>query len=600
MNSVRWRNKARSDAALAALSVCCAALCVLAVVIVATATPAASRLERALMEATIVAVPMAVGLFALRSPGTFRFGLLLTAAGGIWSLTALAESSQSLPYSLGRVAAWLIFPVLIYLLLAFPHGRLAAGVDRNLFGGVAILIALLYIGSALFVDAYPVQTPWATCGPDCPANAFLVLDSQPAIVDSLVTPAREVVGVVLLLGVTRSLIVRWRSALPLRRRVLAPVVLAGTASALCLCAFLVVRRVGPAAAAAESLGQLWAFTVPGVAVGFYVGLDRRRMIVGEVLARVSAALGERVDRLQLRATLAAALQDPSVDVLVPDGHPAHWRGPDGRATTLSRVAASGRAVTPIEDETGLVAALVHDPDVDDEELLASVRALVLATVHQERLVGRLASSLNELEVSRKRIAKAADLERSRIERDLHDGAQQRLIGLRIKLSAAEELAQADPEAGVEVMRELGSEVEVALEELRSLAHGVYPSVLNDRGLPDALRAVFGRSPVPVRLTVHGVTRQPAEIETAVYYTCLEAAQNAIKHSRSGGGVWLTLRQDAELWFEVRDDGVGFEPPVGEFNGGLRNMHDRVEAVGGRLTVDSAPGRGTRVRGAVPV
>ena len=187
-----------------------------------------------------------------------------------------------------------------------------------------------------------------------------------------------------------------------------------------------------------------------------------------------------------------------------------------------------------------------------------------------------------------RIARAADLERSRIERDLHDGAQQRLIGLRIKLSIAEELD--DPSSA---LHELGSEVELALEELRQLAHGVYPSLLSDRGLADALRALAGEIPLPVHLDVPDVARRAPEIETAVYFACREAAQNALKHGSHE--LWITLTEQS---FEVRDDGPGFAVPTGGFNGGLRNMRDRIEAVGGQLTIDSAPGKGTRVRGVV--
>jgi signal transduction histidine kinase len=208
--------------------------------------------------------------------------------------------------------------------------------------------------------------------------------------------------------------------------------------------------------------------------------------------------------------------------------------------------------------------------------------------------------MTELDVSRKRIARAADLERSRIERDLHDGAQQRLIGLRIKLTLAEELAHADPVGGLAAIRELGDEVELALEELRSLAHGVYPPLLGDRGLADALRSVLSDSALPVHLTTHGMTRLSPEVETAVYFTCVEAAQNAMKHAGGATGLWVSLDQDDALRFEVRDDGSGFEPPGAGGNGGLRNMRDRVEASGGRLTIDSAPGEGTRVRGVVPL
>ena len=214
-------------------------------------------------------------------------------------------------------------------------------------------------------------------------------------------------------------------------------------------------------------------------------------------------------------------------------------------------------------------------------LVAAVAGVFLVRRRYEEL-------LRQLEESRMRIARAADLERSRIERDLHDGAQQRLIGLRIKLSIAEELE--DPSA---VLPELGAEVELALEELRSLAHGVYPSLLADRGLGDALRALAAELPLPVNLAVAEIARKAPEVETAVYFACREAAQNALKHGSRE--LWITLTEQS---FEVRDDGPGFTPPTGAFNGGLRNMRDRIEAVGGQLTIDSAPGKGTRVRGVV--
>ena len=205
-----------------------------------------------------------------------------------------------------------------------------------------------------------------------------------------------------------------------------------------------------------------------------------------------------------------------------------------------------------------------------------------------------------LEDSRKRIASAADVERSRIERDLHDGAQQRLIALRIKLSLAEELVGTDPAAGAQVLDELGDEIDLALEELRALGHGLYPSLLSDRGLADALRSALAESPLRGHLQARGVTRHSREIETAVYFACREAIQNAIKHAGGATGLWVTLHESEALRFEVRDDGPGFVPPGDEGNGGLRNMRDRIETVGGRLTIDSAPGHGTRVRGVVPL
>jgi signal transduction histidine kinase len=583
--------------AVAALAGCAGAL-----LMVAVTSPAGDRIDRVLYEGLLVGVPVGVGLYAIGLPHSERFGILLVGAGLIWSLTALGESSQSLPYSVGRVSAWLIFPLLIYLMLVYPTGRLAPGLDRRVYEAITLLIALLYVGSALFVDHYPERTPWASCRADlCPPNSFQVLDSEPAVMENVVRPAREILGIVLLGAVAYSLARRMRAATPLERRVQSPVVVMSIVSIVVLMAYLVTRRIAPDAAAVDTLGWAWSLCIPGIAAAFLAGLLRQRLLLGEVLVGLSGAWGRGVDGSKLRAALAVALSDPEVDVLFPDDAPGRWRDSEGRATSRSAAAEGGRAVTLIRDDGAAVAALVHAPALrDDERLLGSVTAVIRAAVQQRQLTSRLAASLDDLEESRKRIARAADLERSRIERDLHDGAQQRLVSMRIKLSLAEELSVDDPAAGAAAMHELGSEIDLALEDLRSLAHGVYPSLLSDRGLEEALRGVAAASPLPIHLYASGLTRYPAEVETAVYFTCLEAVQNAIKHARSASGVWISVQQNHSLRVEVRDDGPGFFPPARNANGGLRNMRDRVEAVGGWLTIDTSPGHGTRILGSIPL
>jgi signal transduction histidine kinase len=596
----RWESR-RASAARVAVGVVAALACVGATIIVAGSgtTDSDEWLEQAVLETLTIGLPIAAGLYATCFERTLRFGVLLIGAGFVWALTALAESSESLPYSIGRVAAWLIFPALVYLALAYPEGRLTPGIDRRLFGGVALVVGVLYVGSALFVEAYPLDTPWAACTTDCPPNAFFVLDTQPAFIDDVITPLREGLGVVLLAGVSLSLVRRFRGAAPLRRQTIGPLMVMSIASTAGLAVFFVVRRVDPGSQAVTTIAQVWSLTVPGVAAAFLIGLVRRRIMVGHVLARISLGLSP-LDPRELRDTLADALDDAGVEVLTPAEQPGSWRDTEGRITSASP-ADGHHVMTTIEDTEGIAAALVHDPALrEDEELLDAVRSLVLATLEHQRVTGRLVASLTELEDSRKRIATAADLERSRIERDLHDGAQQRLIGLRIKLSLAEELGQSDPAAGVEAVHELGIEVDLTLEELRSLARGVYPSLLHDRGLVDSLRSAMSQSPLPVHVVTQGLTRQPLAVETAVYFACLEASQNAIKHARGATGLWISLWQDRVLRFEVRDDGGGFVPGTRASNGGMRNMRDRVESVGGRLTIDSAPGDGTRILGAVPL
>jgi signal transduction histidine kinase len=557
------------------------------------------QVDRGVVEAAIVGVPVAVGLYLCQFAHDRRFGLLLIGAGLAWSLTALGASPDSLPYSIGRVSAWLIFPLLVYLMLAFPEGRLASGWTRALFGSVTGLIVVLYAGSALFVDAYPTHTPWAFCDADCPPNAFMVVDRQPAIIDAVVIPVREVLGVVLLAAVTWWLARRLRTVSPLQRRAIAPVVFMSLAWLVTLVAYLVTRRAAPDATAVDIVGRIWSLCIPGIAAAFLVGMVRRRVGLGELLYGFGVRLSRPRDVPELRATLASLLNDGDLDVLTPASAGTRWYDSQGRPTSLEAVAERGRAITAIPRAGPPDLVLAHDPALAREgEMLEAVTALIEAWLEFDRLTVGLAASRSELGESRERIARVADAERSRIERDLHDGAQQRLIMLRIKLSLAEDLLETDPGAAAQAVHELGTQIDLAVEELRALAHGVYPSLLNDRGLADALRGVVLDSPLAVHLEAMGVTRHPVEIETAVYFVCVEAVQNANKHAAGATGLWISLHEEDRLRVEILDDGPGFEVPR-TARGGLRNMRDRVEAVGGELLVDTAPGRGTRIAFSVP-
>ena len=576
-----------------------AALCIMAGVFFGWQSDR-DQVDRAVVEAAIVGVPVAVGFYAAQFAHDRRFGLMLIGAGLLWSLTALAESPDSLPYSTGRVVAWLIFPLLVYLMLAFPEGRLASGPARILFGWTAGLIAVLYVGSALFVNAFPAHTPWASCVADCPPNAFMVVDSEPAVMADLVVPLRDTLGVVLLAAVTWWMARRLRTASPLRRRAMAPVVVVSLAWLATLLAYLVVRRIAPHSDALDTLGRIWSLCIPGLAAAFLVGMLRRRIGLGEVLHGLGVTLSRPRDASQLRDALASALNDRTLDVLVPTTTAGRWYDLDGRQTSLEAVTERGQAYTLIPSDDDPDVALAHDPALcDDREMLGAVISLVGAWLEHERLTVGLAASHSELEKSRQRIARVADAERSRIERDLHDGAQQRLIMLRIKLSLAEELLATDSRAAAGAVHELGTELDRAVEDLRALARGVYPSLLSDRGLADALRGAALDSPLAVYLEASGVTRHPVEIETAAYFVCLEAMQNAHKHAAGATGLWISVREEDALRVEVRDDGAGFSPPR-ESTGGLRNMRDRIEAVGGMLTINAAPGCGTRVAFSVPI
>jgi len=216
------------------------------------------------------------------------------------------------------------------------------------------------------------------------------------------------------------------------------------------------------------------------------------------------------------------------------------------------------------------------------------------------LVADLRRQARELRASRARIVAAADAERRRIERDLHDGAQQHLISLSVRLLMAAKLAGQDPELA-RLLEQLGAEVSDTAREVRGLAHGIYPPLLRANGLPDALVAAASHSTLPARVQAGSLGRYPADVEAAVYFCCLEAMQNACKHAGERATIRLRLREEAgTLTFEVTDDGAGFDAAARSPGAGLLNMADRLGAFGGHLRVDSAAGQGTRISGTVPV
>jgi signal transduction histidine kinase len=243
-----------------------------------------------------------------------------------------------------------------------------------------------------------------------------------------------------------------------------------------------------------------------------------------------------------------------------------------------------------------------------DETLEEVAREVGVAVNKSRLDSALQASLErlrkqaaELQASRGRLVAAADEERRRIERNLHDGAQQHLVALAVKARLVEQLAERDPERARSLMNQLQDDVKSAIEELRALAHGIYPPLLSSAGLGEAITAACRRAPLPTEVDANVAARYPPEIEAAVYFCCLEALQNAAKHGGPGVSAQVRIREEAgALLFEVCDDGAGFETNQHGDGAGLTNMRDRLGAVGGTLRVESSAGRGTRIEGVVPV
>jgi signal transduction histidine kinase len=245
---------------------------------------------------------------------------------------------------------------------------------------------------------------------------------------------------------------------------------------------------------------------------------------------------------------------------------------------------------------------------ESERVLTELARQVGLALHNVRLDSALQASLEtlqerneELQASRLRIVTASDESRRRIERNLHDGAQQHLVALAVKVGLARQLMDADPETVKTMLEELRGDVQTTLGELRELAHGIYPPLLRDRGLAEALRTAANRAVLPTEVISEGIERYPSETEAAVYFCCLEAMQNAGKHAGEGATMTVTITgDDQHLDFCVADTGAGFDTELSAQGHGFVNMRDRLGAVGGTLIVESAPDSGTRIGGHIPL
>jgi signal transduction histidine kinase len=235
------------------------------------------------------------------------------------------------------------------------------------------------------------------------------------------------------------------------------------------------------------------------------------------------------------------------------------------------------------------------------ELSQSFNTMVSGLRERSELREHNAQLVEELRASRARVVAAADTERRALERDLHDGAQQQLVLLGLKLGMAGRLIDSDPAAARALHEELKGELELALRELRDLAHGIYPPLLESEGLRGALDEATKRATIAVSLECDGIGRYPSELEAAVYFCCREALQNASKHAGETARATVRLRQDGgALSFEVSDDGRGFDPAATRISAGTQNMTDRIGALGGSVKITSAPGQGTTIAGTIPL
>jgi signal transduction histidine kinase len=536
----------------------------------------------------LIAASMTIGLYWwVRRPGS-RFGPLLVLFGLLTWIVSWQGADEPLLFDIGVLAEAPFFVLTFYLFLAFPMGRLEPRAARWIMGVLVIGVLAFFLPWALFSPVIAGGGPLTRCATACPENV-LQIASAPKLVE-VAGKAETYTALAVVVAVLIVYVMRFRNASRPQRRALAAV---GVTSLLFLPAYFVYNFAAWILFLdAEVLDTLaWGIVVTRVLLplGFLVALLQAGRFATGALRKLLERLAAHPTPERWRAMIAQALDDDALQLAYHDPDTARFREADG--SELAPPVAAGRAWVPVERDGVPVAAMVIDESLTgDPELVLAASAATLLAVENGGLEG-------ELRASRARILQAGHEERRRIERDLHDSAQQRLVALRIHLELAG--GTSDSPEHRKVLERLGTEVDEAIDELRDVAHGLHPEVLGQAGVGPALKAVAMRSATPVTVT-GALPRQSEAVELAVYFCCVEGLQNAAKHAGSGARVTIRLAQDdGRVRFSIEDDGIGFDPATDPRGAGLTNLGDRLAAVGGGLEIDSQPGRGTRIAGDLP-
>jgi signal transduction histidine kinase len=541
----------------------------------------------AVYRAYLVGAPVVVGLIWWRRRPAGPTGPLLAALGLAGLTLAVESSDRAALFTLGVAGEAVYFSLFLFVSVAFPAGRVRRTDERVLIGLFVLATLLFAVPRVLLTDSLTSGTgALVPCAPACPPNPFQMADA-PGLADAFVRIALAF-ALLAAAGLAVTLARRLRAASRPERRELAAVA-ATTFPFLPALALLSLGRLFHASEGTmEALSWVFAATVIVFSFGFLAALVQAELFAGRALRRLLLELAGRPTPSRWRGVVAAALDDPSLRLGYWDPARGAFREPDGE--TLDRPAdGAGRRFTLVDHDGRPVAAMTTDDALGDHpELLAAAAQATLIAVRTGHLEG-------ELRDSRRRLLEAGTAERRRIQRDLHDSAQQRLVALRVHL----ELAAADLEGSPEsraALRGLGAEVNAALADVRRVASGLYPALLEEQGVVPALRSACGHARVPIRFVDEGVGRHSATVESTLFFCCLEAVQNAAKHAGPDAQVVVRLGTgDVGVWFSVEDDGVGFDGPPAT-GSGLAGLQDRVAALGGTLDIETAPGHGSRVTG----
>jgi signal transduction histidine kinase len=508
-----------------------------------------------------------------------RIGLLMVIFGFAWFGGRLTFTDSPLLYTIGLFLGALFFAVLGHVLLAFPSGRLEGRLSR------AIVIAG-YLDTTVLIG---IGILFQNGDPGDPRNLALV-EANTTLTDAFKNSARFM-GIALFLAVLAILAQRWRRATPRWRSTFAIVFWTGAAAAVASAVSIFTRapykQFGP-------IDVVAFLVIAAVPLALSVDLLRGRLARGAV-ADLVVQLGDTRAPGKLRDALARALHDPSLSVAYWLPERRRYVDVDGQPVELPTK--PPQMATIVEREGTPVAALIHDCTLRDEpDLVEAVGAAAGLALENERLQADLRARLAELRASRARIVEATDAERRRLERNLHDGTQQRLVSISMALGLAESRLGSDQDGARQIIEEARQALGVALQELREFSQGIHPAVLTERGLGPALRELVYLAPMSIELDVDE-ERLPQPVEAAAYYVVAEALANVAKYASADAVSVIVERRNGAALVEVADDGIGGADPAK--GSGLRGLSDRVEALGGTLAVESSPGHGTRLKAEIP-
>ncbi|MDP9066992.1 MAG: sensor histidine kinase [Actinomycetota bacterium] len=519
------------------------------------------------------------------------------ACGWAFWLALLIGTRIPLLWTLSYSFQTLLLPLLYYLLLAYPDGKLRSRWSRALVGAEVISSS----GNALFAAFFD---PRAFGCSDCQRGLNLLLVRNDFELINLKDQIFGRIGLVVLILIMSTLISRWVRATTPMKRVINPIfipALVWGSAYLTYLLFLQFQQVGlydPPVRLYHVLLVIFSSSLVALPLMFLVGFARlrgRRARVSDLVVE----LGDFPTAGQLERALERALGDPSLEVGIWDSATAHYLTPEGDALVLPD-ADDDRIATKLERGGAPIGVIVHDPALlDDPGLVAAVTAAARLAVENERLQAEVLEQLSEVHASRARIVEAADAERRRIERNLHDGAQQRLVSLSLALQMAESELQEGKEGAASSLKEASVELKEALTDLRELARGMYPAVLTDQGLPAAVAALAQRTPIPLQVALSSLAERdfPEKAEATAYFVIAESITNVIKYSGASKAQITGTFEDGFLRVVIEDDGVGGADLAS--GGGLRGLRDRVEALDGQFEVESRVGEGTRITARIP-